>query len=72
MEEQKIVVLHGFSPEEAIIAVRALKSALPSAADAAFATSTATNLEWKLKDLVQHVAEEHRQFKEMGKQKKNT
>ena len=67
MEEQKVVILHGFSPEEATAAMRALKAALPSASEAAFATSTATNLGWKLKDLVEHVSEEHRQYKEMAR-----
>lgn len=69
MEEQKIVVLHGFTPEEALAAMRALK-ALPSAGDAAFATTTETNLGWKLKDLIEHVGEEHRQYKEMAKPRK--
>jgi hypothetical protein len=70
MEEQKVVVLHGFAPEEVMAAMRALKAALPSAADAAFATSTETNLGWKLGDLVEHVAEEHRQYRETAKAKK--
>jgi hypothetical protein len=70
MEEQKVIVLHGFTPEEAVAAMRALKAALPSAADAAFATSTETNLNWKLKDLVEHVAEEHRQYREMNASRK--
>jgi hypothetical protein len=64
MEEQKIVILHGFESEEVLAALRALKAALPSARDAAFATTTPTNLEWKLADLIEHVAEEHRQFRE--------
>jgi hypothetical protein len=70
MEEQKIVVLHGFSPEEALAAMRALKAALPGAHEAAFATTTETNLGWKLKDLIEHVAEEHRQYKEISKSRK--
>jgi hypothetical protein len=64
MEEQKIVILHGFESEEVLAALRALKAALPSARDAAFATTTPTNLEWKLCDLIEHVSEEHRQFRE--------
>ena len=70
MEEQKIVVLHGFTPEEAIAAMRALKAAIPSAQDAAFATTTETNLGWKLGDLIEHVAEEHRQYREISKARK--
>ena len=69
MEEQKIVVLHGFTPEEALAAMRALNSALPSAADAAFATSTETNLGWKLAELFEHVTKEHRHYKEMAASK---
>jgi hypothetical protein len=40
---------------------------VPGAADAAFAASTQTNLGWKLGDLIEHVSEEHRQYKEMTK-----
>lgn len=68
--DQKIIVLHGFEPEEALAALRALKSALPSAGDAAFATTTKTNLEWKLKDLIEHVSEEHRQHQETARARK--
>ncbi len=64
MEDQKIVILHGFEQEEVLAALRALKAALPSARDAAFATTTPTNLGWRLSDLLEHVAEEHRQFRE--------
>ena len=62
--EQKIVVLHGFTPEEAVALMKSVKASVPGAADAAFATSTATNLDRKLSYLVEHVSEEHRQFKE--------
>jgi hypothetical protein len=67
MDKQKIVVLHGFSPEEALAAMRALKSALPAASEAAFATTTDTNMGWKLGKLVEHVTEEHRRCTEMAK-----
>jgi len=70
MSDQKVIVLHGFDPEEALAALRALKAALPSAVDAAFATTTETNLEWKLKDLLEHVSDEHRQYREMAKSRK--
>jgi Domain of unknown function (DUF3783) len=65
MNEQKIIVLHGFTPEEALTAMRALKAALPNAGDTAFATTTETNLGWKLSKLIEHVTEEHRRFREM-------
>ncbi len=67
MSDQKIIVLHGFNPEEALAAMRALKAALPNASDAAFATTTETNLGWKVGKLIEHVTEEHRRFREMPK-----
>lgn len=67
--EEKIVILHGFTGDEAVALMRAVKAALPAAKEAAFATSTPTNLDWKLKDLVEHVAEEHRQFRELNARK---
>ena len=67
MSEQKVVILHGFRPEEALVAMRALKSALASAGEAAFATTTETNLGWKVGDLIDHIAEEHRLYKGLPK-----
>jgi hypothetical protein len=64
--EQKVIFLHGFTPEEALAAMRAIKAALPAARDAAFATSTETNLTWKVSELVHHVAEEHRAMTGQG------
>ena len=55
--------MHGFKPDEALAAMRAIKAALPSAGEAAFATTTDTNLGWKVGDLVDHISEEHRQFR---------
>lgn len=60
----KAVVLHGFSNEEALEvlwAVRAIGQAGPSPA---FATTTASNLEWKLGELLEHLAEEHKAMAE--------
>jgi hypothetical protein len=67
MKDQKIILLHGFKPEEALAAMKALKAALPSAGDAAFATTTETNLGWKLGDLIEHISEEHRLYRELPK-----
>lgn len=67
MEEQKTIVLHGFTNDEAVAIMRAVKAALPSAGDAAFAMSTPTNLGWKLADLIEHVGEEHRQMTRMAR-----
>lgn len=58
--EQKVILMHGFTTDEAVAAMRAIKAALPAAKDTAFATTTATNLEWKVSELLDHVSEEHR------------
>jgi hypothetical protein len=63
--EDKIVILHGFTPEEAVQVMRAVRGTSSAASDAAFASSTETNLDWKLSYLIEHVSEEHRLFKEM-------
>lgn len=64
--DQRVVLLHGFTDEEAVAALKALKQALPAAREAAFATTTETNMGWKVGDLVAHIAEEHRLYKEMN------
>ncbi|HOZ71124.1 MAG TPA: DUF3783 domain-containing protein, partial [Spirochaetales bacterium] len=55
----KVVVMHGLTRDEAIAAMRAVKAALGAQDGLAFATSTETNLGWKLGDLLEHVLEEH-------------
>jgi hypothetical protein len=55
----KMVFMHGFSQEEAVIAMRAVKAALGTEKGSAFAMSTETNLTWRVSDLVEHVLEEH-------------
>lgn len=67
--DEKVVIMHGLSQDEALALMRAARAALPSLAGAAFATSTPTNLEWKLSDIVEHVGEEHRAFMEAKKGK---
>ncbi len=54
-----MVVMHGLTQDQAVGAMRAVKSALGVSTEIAFATSTEANLEWKLSDLVEHVLEEH-------------
>lgn len=55
----KAVILHGFSDEEALAVMRAVKAlGLPAPAPA-FAMTTPTNISWKLNDLLGHLAEEH-------------
>ena len=59
METGKVVLMHGFSSEEALAIMKAAKEAVKDPASIAFALSTPTNLEWTVSYLVEHVTEEH-------------
>lgn len=59
MEDFKAVILHGFSNEEALVIMRAIKSLGISASQTAFATTTPTSLQWKVDYLLEHLQEEH-------------
>jgi hypothetical protein len=64
MREGKLVLMHGFSNEEAVAMMRAVKAAASDPGDIAFAITTPTNLEWKIKDLVDQVRAEHESLKQ--------
>jgi hypothetical protein len=66
-QEFKAVVLHGFSNEEALEILRAVRSLGQAGAPPAFATTTASNLEWKLSELLEHLSEEHKAMTERQK-----
>jgi hypothetical protein len=54
----RAVIMHRFSDEEAFAVMRAVKALGFGASTTAYATTTPTSLEWKVKDLVEHLAEE--------------
>ena len=58
-----VVLMHGFTNEQALAVMRAAKkAAAETGADPAciaFATTTPTNIEWKVSALLEEVAEEH-------------
>ncbi len=56
----KAVILHGFSNEEALALMRAVRQSGGAGAGAAFATTTPTSIGWKVEDLLEHLEEEHR------------
>ncbi len=64
--DKKVILLHGFGDEDLLAAVRAVKAALPDSENIAFAAATPTNLEWKVRELVEHVSEEHEEWKKRG------
>lgn len=65
----RLVFLHGFEPAEALAILRAAKAAVKDPENVAASMSTPTNLEWRVGDLVAHVAEEHAWFREHGSPK---
>jgi hypothetical protein len=57
--EFKAVIMHGFPQEQALAIMRAVKSLGFTGSATAFATTTPTNMEWKVADLIDHLEEEH-------------
>lgn len=57
--DERMVLIHGFSRDETIAVMRAAKTAVSDPQGVAFTTSTPTNLEWKLRDLIVEVRDEH-------------
>ncbi|MCX7024061.1 MAG: DUF3783 domain-containing protein [Spirochaetes bacterium] len=60
--ETRLVLLHGFSKDEALAVMRVVKTAVTEPDGIAFAATTASNMDWKVADLVEHVSEEHAAF----------
>ncbi len=58
-QDERVVLIHGFSREETIAIMRAAKSVSADPQGIAFTTSTPSNLDWKLRDLIIEVREEH-------------
>ena len=65
----KVIYLHGFEKDDLFTVIRAIKAAVDAPGEIAFSTSTPTNLEWKIKDMIAEVREDHAFFKEQEKKK---
>ena len=57
--EDKVIFINGFTQDETLEIMRAVKSVIKNPADTAFAMGTETNREWKIKDLIAEVRQEH-------------
>lgn len=57
--EAKVIVFYGLNNDEAVKAMRAVKTALETKDGVAFAMSTPTNIQWPMGELAAHVWEEH-------------
>lgn len=62
-ENFRAVVLHGYTNEEALTVMRAIKALGLGASDTAFATTTPTSIGWTVEDLLLHLSEEHEAVK---------
>lgn len=56
---EKLIMLHGFSQEEALGLLRMIKANQEDPRSVAFCMTTETNMDWKIKDLIADVTEEH-------------
>lgn len=63
MDEHKVVFMHGFSQEEMTRIIRGVRSVVEDPASVAFCMSTENNFEWKVKDMLSDVIEEHEYMK---------
>lgn len=63
MDNSKVVFLHGFTQEEITRIIRGVRSVVEDSGSVAFCMSTEKNLEWKVKDLMADVTEEHEYMK---------
>ena len=59
MKEGKVILLHGFSQEEMSKILRVVKAAVDDPQEIAFAMTTPTNLQWKIKDFINDVRGDH-------------
>lgn len=59
MEDDKVIIMHGFKQDEALQIMRLVKSAYKNPDELIFAASTPNSLEMKVGDLIEHLAEEH-------------
>ena len=61
--EGRVVFLHGFTQDEIRKILSAVKLAFDTPQDIAFCMSTPNNLNWKVKDLINDVREDHEYLK---------
>ena len=66
----RLILFHGFNEEEARFLLRLVRENLENHSDIAFCMSTAKNMEWKLKELIKDVTEEHAYMVALEEQKK--
>ena len=57
--DERMILIHGFSREETMKILRAVKASVEDPAGVAFSVTTENNREWVVRDLIREVREEH-------------
>ena len=61
--EAKIVIFHGVTDEEAAFLMRLIKENVSNPKNFIFAVTTEHSLNWKVRDLIHELEEEHNYFR---------
>ncbi|WP_319560787.1 DUF3783 domain-containing protein [Marispirochaeta sp.] len=65
----KLIMLHGFEQDEILGLMRLLKANMTEPREVAFCMTTENNLDWKIRDLISDVLEEHEYMLKMEEQR---
>ncbi len=61
--DNKVILINGYTNEETLKIMRAIKAVLEDPTEVAFAMGTETNRTWVVNDLLKEVSEEHEYMK---------
>ena len=61
--EDKVISINGFTQDETVAIMRAVKMVIDQPENTAFAMGTESNREWKVGDLIREVRQEHEYMK---------
>jgi len=65
--EERVIIMHNFEKGEVSKLLKVVREAFPDK-EFIFASTTPTNLEWKVQDLIGELKKEHEEFKKMKEQ----
>ncbi|HPC79797.1 MAG TPA: DUF3783 domain-containing protein [Fervidobacterium sp.] len=65
--EERVLIMHNFEKGEISKLLKVIREAFPDK-EFIFASTTPTNLEWKVQDLIGELKKEHEEFKKMKEQ----
>ena len=65
--EERVIIMHNFEKGEVSKLLKVVREAFPDK-EFIFASTTPTNLEWRVQDLIGELKKEHEEFKKMKEQ----